>query len=151
VSVKIRGAGARDADVWLRLRERLWPGSEVEHAREIAAYLGGESRRWACLVAEDDSGEIVGFVEVGVRDYAEGCRTSPVGYLEGIYVDPERRSSGVGRALVQAAEDWARRRRCTEMASDRELHDEASGRFQRAVGYDEVERIVCFRKDLRGA
>jgi aminoglycoside 6'-N-acetyltransferase I len=74
-----------------------------------------------------------------------------VGYLEGIYVDPERRSSGVGRALVQAAEDWARRRRCTEMASDRELHDEASGRFQRAVGYDEVERIVCFRKDLRGA
>lgn len=149
--MRVRDAEARDADGWARLRERLWPGSAGEHTREIATYVRGEPVRWVCLVAEDDAGDLVGFVEVGLRDYAEGCRTSPVGYLEGIYVRPGSRSSGVGRMLVEAAEEWARRQGCIEMASDRELDNEASGRFHRALGYEEVERIVCFRKDLGGA
>jgi aminoglycoside 6'-N-acetyltransferase I len=71
-----------------------------------------------------------------------------VGYLEGIFVDEACRTSGVGRALVEAAEDVARLQGCTEMASDRELDNEASGLFHQAVGYQEVERIVCFRKPL---
>ena len=102
-------------------------------------------------MAEDDSSEVVGFVEVGLRNYAEGCRSSPVGYLEGIYVAPEHRASGIGRTLVEAAEAWARRQGCTEMASDHEIQNEASGRFHSSVGYEEVARIVCFRKDLGGA
>ncbi len=91
---------------------------------------------------------MVGFAEVGLRAYAEGCRTSPVGYLEGIFVDGPYRGRGVGSALVDAAEKWARGRGCTEMASDRELGNEGSGIFHAAVGYQEVERIVCFRKSL---
>ncbi|MEJ2205516.1 MAG: GNAT family N-acetyltransferase [Gemmatimonadota bacterium] len=149
--MRVRDAEARDAKAWASLREELWPGSAGDHAREIAAYFRGEPPRWVCLVAEDDSGGLAGFLEVGLRDYAEGCRTSPVGYLEGIYVRPTSRSSGVGRKLVEAAEAWARRQGCTEMASDRELDNARSGRFHRALGYEEVERIVCFRKDLGGA
>jgi aminoglycoside 6'-N-acetyltransferase I len=91
---------------------------------------------------------IVGFAEVGLRAYAEDCVTSPVGYLEGIYVVDAERGRGVGRALVAAGEQWARAQGCTEMASDRELANEASGLFHQALGYEEVERIVCFKKSL---
>ena len=77
-----------------------------------------------------------------------GCRTSPVGYLEGIYVDETHRRKGAARALVLAGEAWARRLGCTEFASDRALDNDESGAFHRAAGFDEVERIVCYRKDL---
>jgi aminoglycoside 6'-N-acetyltransferase I len=77
--------------------------------------------------------------------------SSPVGYLEGIFVVPEHRRSGVGEALVRAAEAWARERGCTEMASDRQLDNEPSGVFHEAVGYEEAERIVCYRKSLEVA
>ena len=101
-----------------------------------------------CLIAELPAVGVVGFTEVGLRAYAEGCRSSPVGYLEGIFVAEPYRARGIGRALVEAAEQWARERGCTEMASDREVENEGSGIFHAAVGYQEVERIVCFKKPL---
>lgn len=69
--------------------------------------------------------------------------------VEGIFVVPDRRQVGIGRRLVAAAEEWARSQGCTEMGSDRALDNEASGAFHSAVGYSEVERIVCLRKELR--
>lgn len=143
----VRLARPEDADGWLRLREQLWPDSSHDLPDEIQAYFR-EAPRWACFVAETDSEGLLGFAEVGLRDYAEGCLTSPVGYLEGIFVAEASRASGVGRALVAVAEDWARRQGCTEMASDRELDNEPSGLFHHALGYREVERIVCFKKPL---
>ncbi len=143
----VRSARPEDAHGWLRMREQLWPGSSHDLPGEIEAYFQ-EGPPWTCIVAEDAGGVLLGFVEVGLRDYAEGCLSAPVGYLEGIFVDEAWRTSGVGRALVEAAEDWARLQGCTEMASDRELDNEASGLFHQAVGYQEVERIVCFRKPL---
>jgi aminoglycoside 6'-N-acetyltransferase I len=133
--------------VWLRLRTALWPGSLHDHSREVAAYFEAPPGGSVCLVADVD-GEIVGFAEVGVRAYAEDCLTSPVGYLEGIYVSEVSRERGVGRALVAAAEAWARKLGCTEMASDRELANDASGAFHAAVGFEEVVRIVCYKKAL---
>ncbi len=147
----VRPASPADSDAWLEMRDTLWPGSRREHATEIASVLRDEPAGLACFVADVPPRGVVGFVEVGLRVYAEGCRTSPVGYLEGIYVDPDVRSEGVGRALVDAAEGWARAKGCTEMASDRKLDDEPSGAFHAALGYEEVERIVCFRKDLEAA
>jgi len=147
----VRPVSPADSDDWLRLRDALWPGSRREHALEIAAFLREPPDNAACLVAETPEGGVAGFVEVGLRDYAEGCGTSPVGYLEGIFVVPEQRGGEVGAGLVAAAEDWARAQGCTEMASDRELDNEASGAFHQALGYEEVERIVCFRKSLEVA
>jgi len=146
-SLAVRPVAPADNGAWLRLRRVLWPGSTDDHRREIADYFESPPTSSACLVAEG-TGEIVGFVEVGLRAYAEGCRSSPVGYLEGIFVVEPHRARGVGSALVEAAEQWARGRGCTEMASDRELQNEGSGIFHAAVGYQEVERIVCFRKPL---
>ena len=78
----------------------------------------------------------------------QGCRTSPVGYLEGIYVMPGVRRSGAARALAAAAAEWSRSLGCTEMGSDRAIDNTVSGAFHEAVGFEEVSTIVCYRKDL---
>ena len=79
-------------------------------------------------------------------DYVEGTETSPVGYLEGIYVRPESRHKGVASALLSACEGWARQRGCTEFASDCELENENSAAFHLAAGFTEANRIICFTK-----
>lgn len=144
----VRPAEPDDADAWVRLRDMLWPGSIVDHEQEVPAYFRDPPEREACFIAELAGSGVVGFAEVRLREYAEDCRTSPVGYLEGIYVVPEQRVRGVGRALVAAGEAWARARGCTEMGSDRELENEVSGAFHEAVGYEETVRMVCYRKSL---
>ena len=101
------------------------------------------------LVADRGDGSLAGFVVIGARTYAEACVTSPVAYLEGWYVDPDVRRSGVGRALVEAAEAWALQNGYSEMASDTELDNEVSAQAHSALGYQEVERQICFRKRLR--
>jgi aminoglycoside 6'-N-acetyltransferase I len=153
--IRVRHVEPHDAEQWLALRVALWPG-EGDAAEEIARFFAEPDRRGgllpaAVLVAVDDggSGRIVGFAEVSRRAYAEGCETSPVGYLEGWYVVPQRRRQGVGRALVDAAEAWARAHGCQEFASDTLAGNHASARAHRALGFEEVEVIRCFRKALR--
>jgi aminoglycoside 6'-N-acetyltransferase I len=90
----------------------------------------------------------MGFAELSIRAYAEGCRTDRVTYLEGWYVAPDVRNRGVGGALIAAAEAWARSQGCVELASDVELTNEASAAAHRALGFVEVGRVRCFRKDL---
>ncbi len=89
----------------------------------------------------------MGLVEVSLRPYAEGCETSPVGYLEGLYVRPVFRRRGIARLLVREAEAWARAQGCREMASDAELTNLLGQEVHRRLGYEEP-RLVCFRKSL---
>jgi aminoglycoside 6'-N-acetyltransferase I len=103
--------------------------------------------RWAVFVCDSGSG-LVGFIETSLRGYAEGCESSPVGFIEGWFVAPGWRASGIGRRLMAAAEEWARSRGCSEMASDTQLDNVAGQRAHSALAYAEVERLVCFRKSL---
>ena len=96
----------------------------------------------------DDTNTIVGFAELSLRPYAEGCATTPVAFLEGWFVVPRVRGRGAGRALVSAAEAWARTRGCREMASDTTLDNTSSAAAHAALGFEEVEQIRCFRKTL---
>ncbi len=141
----IRPLQPQDLRAYFALRTALWPDSEADFELEVSKILN--NHRLASFVAEQN-GQLVGFVEVSLRDYAEGCDSSPVGYLEGWYVAPKHRKTGIGRRLVQAAEDWARARGCSEMASDSELSNTPSHQAHARLGYQEVERIVCFRKSL---
>lgn len=143
----VRPVTDADADAWIRLRTALWPEWPDDHLEEVRSYVRSPPEREACFVAEAD-GVLIGFAEARLRDYAEECESSPVGYLEGIYVQPDVRVRGVGRALVGAVAAWARERGCTEMASDREISNEASGAFHLALGFSEATRIVTYRKDL---
>lgn len=100
------------------------------------------------FVAVRPDGSVCGFVEAGSRPYADGCETSPVGYVEGWYVDPDVRREGYGRALLEAAEDWARAAGYQEMASDALIDNEMSRMAHLASGYEEVGRVIQFRKSL---
>lgn len=100
------------------------------------------------FVAQTAEGSLVGFAEVDLRPYVDGCRTSPVGYLEGWYVAPAFRRRGTGRALVRAAESWARSIGCAEFASDTGIANRVSQRAHRALGFEETERLVLFRRTL---
>ncbi|HEX9221474.1 MAG TPA: GNAT family N-acetyltransferase [Gemmatimonadaceae bacterium] len=139
----------RDADWsdWLRLSLALFPEYSAE---ELAAGMREHRARSDAevFVAEREDGSVAGFVEVGSRPYADGCDTSPVGYIEAWYVDPDVRRMRYGRALLAAAEEWARGRGYREMASDSRLDNEISHAAHRRAGYDEVDRIVQFRKVL---
>lgn len=133
---------------WLELRRALWPHPAEEHLQEMNASCA-DAGRFASFIAYDDSGAAVGFAEASLRrDYVNGTSSSPVGYLEGIYVTPAARKRGVGRSLVEAAEQWARTAGCTEMASDALLDNVSSHAVHRALGFEETDRVVYFRKDL---
>lgn len=148
----IRPAEPADAERWCALRHDLWPdGSPAEHAGEIAAFFAGTvAEPKQVLVAEDEAGRLVGFVELSLRAYAEGCATSPVAYLEGWHVVAERRRTGVGRALIAAAAGWGRAQGCRELASDAEADNVVSAHAHVASGFEDVGLIRCFRMALDG-
>jgi aminoglycoside 6'-N-acetyltransferase I len=138
-----------DAADWERMRQALWPSEPGEHAEEIASFFAGDRRDPAeVLLAIDGSGRAIGFAEVSIRQYAEGCDSDRVAYLEGWFVEEAQRRKRVGAALVAAVEAWGRAQGCTELASDTEIDNTGSAAAHRALGFSEVERIVCFRKDL---
>jgi aminoglycoside 6'-N-acetyltransferase I len=149
--VRIAEATPEDAEAWLELRLALWPGEgdrRDEFAAEIAALLAhpGDTVN---LVARADTGEAMGFAEAALRrDYVEGCRTSPVAFLEGIYVAPDHRRKGVAAALISAVEDWGRRNGCTEFASDARIDNLDSHAMHRALGFEETNRVVYFRREI---
>jgi len=148
--ITVRAAKLGDATAWLQLRRALWPeGSEAEHRDDIAQFFAGEAREpLAVLLAEDGAGCPVGFAELSIRAYAEGCRSDRVAYLEGWFVVPKARRHGVGRALIAAAEAWGRSQGCREFASDAQPDNEVSAAAHRALGFREAGLVRCFRKDL---
>ena len=144
----IRHATHSDQIEWLRMRAALWPACPSEdHHGEMQDQLD-DPARYAVFVVEREAGKLGGFLEASLRAYADGCRTSPVGYIEGWYVDADLRQQGLGGKLAEAAEHWAIQRGCREMASDCELDNNVSFRAHLALGYEEVDRAIQFRKTL---
>jgi len=141
----IRSVKRDDRDAWLRMRDALWPAED--HAREIDRYFAAEVREpLEVLIAFDE--EAIGFVELSIRPYAEGCETDRVAFVEGWFVEPDARGVGVGAALIRAAEVWARSQGCAEIASDTEADNVASAAAHRALGFEETAVVRCFRKPL---
>jgi aminoglycoside 6'-N-acetyltransferase I len=147
--VRVAPATAADAADWAAMRGALWPsGAGGEHAEEIAALLvePGETLN---LIARDDDNRALGFLEASIRrDYVNGCKTSPVAFLEGIFVWPAARGQGVARALVAEAETWARHQGLSEFASDAPVLNSGSQAMHAALGFAETQRVVFFRKVL---
>ena len=143
----IRRAVSADKAEWLRMRCLLWPHTEpVDLAGELDSMLKDDDA--PVFVVERPGGGLCGLLEAGMRRYADGCDTSPVGYIEGWYVDEDTRGQRIGAALVAEAEDWARERGLREMASDADITNEPSLKAHLALGFHETERLVHFAKTL---
>jgi aminoglycoside 6'-N-acetyltransferase I len=142
--MRIAPALAIDLDDLRAMRIALWPDSGSDDLTS--------------LTSPSDSGIVLicrignapaGFAEIGLRrDYVNGCETSPVAFLEGIYVIPTQRRRGIARLMIAAAEEWARQKSCKEFASDAALENQPSHLMHRALGFAETQRVVYFRKVL---
>jgi aminoglycoside 6'-N-acetyltransferase I len=150
--VLIRAARPADLEGLADLCAALWPESpREEHRQELAGKLAGRnpSTLPAFYFVAEAGEKLVGFLEAGLRSHADCCDVShPVGYIEGWYVGEAWRRQGVGRLLVEAAEVWARRQGCREMASDSLLANELSEQAHVGLGYEVVGRSVLYRKAL---
>jgi aminoglycoside 6'-N-acetyltransferase I len=133
----------------LRLRQALWPECPREqHLVDMRSCIANPER-YANFIAYSPTREAIGLAEVSVRsDYVNGTQSSPVAFLEGLYVVPQARRQGVARALVAVAGEWGRRAGCGELASDAVLENSISHVVHRALGFEETERVVYFRRKL---
>jgi len=134
---------------WLRLRKALWPdGTDAAHEEEMAAFVAAPDR-FAQFMACTDEGAPVGLAEVSLRsDHVNGTETSPVAFLEGLYVEPSARRQGVAGALLDGVRAWAQARGCRELASDTQLENAPSQAVHLRLGFTETERVVYFRMPL---
>ena len=153
MEIRVRPGEPLDREQLSLMRLALWPDLSVDEDRqELDAALSGKpmgTMPLTILVAETGDGDLVGFVEVGLRSHADGCDTSvPVGFVEGWFVSELHRRKGVGAKLLAAAEDWARGHGCIEMASDTWFDNEKSQQVHEALGFVVVDRCVHYRKAL---
>lgn len=132
---------------WLQLRILLWPDHEDAHLLEMRQLL--EQPHTLQLLSYNDQQQAIAMLEASIRyEYVNGTQTSPVAFLEGIFVLPEYRRSGVATTLVQQVEDWAKQFSCTEFASDAAIDNTISHAMHRALGFQETERVVYFKKKI---
>ena len=148
--MRIEPVSKAHRDAWLALRIALWPDEPADvMTDEIDRMLAAPDADRSAWLALDENGP-VGFAEASLRrDYVNGCETSPVAFLEGIYVVPRARRQGAGRALDATVGAWAIARGCCEYASDALLDNRDSHAFHAALGFEETERVVYFRRVLR--
>ena len=145
----IRSATQTDQVSWERMRQALWPSPARGHAGEIERYFAGKLREpIEVLIAFDEREEAIGFIELSIRAYAEGCVSDRVAFVEGWYVEPDVRRKGVGAALIRAAENWARSQGCIELGSSTELENVPSAAAHQAVGFIETGVVRCFKRSL---
>lgn len=145
----IREVHQGDEAAWIGLRKQLWPNASLqEHQQEVNAYFATRGHRPLTLVLEDERGQLVGLLEASLHTNAEGCETSPVGYIEGWYVQQDCRRQGWGRRLMETAEAWARELGLREMASDCARDNSLSELVHKRLGYQETSRMVSFKKKL---
>ena len=132
---------------WVEMGIMLWPDDTPEEMQEIFDNILHAEKETAFLYRVGQ--EYVGFINLSIRvDYVEGSDSSPVGYVEGIYVKASHRKQGVAKRLLERGQKWALSKGCSQMGSDIELYNTASYDFHRNVGFQEANRIICFIKDI---
>lgn len=150
-SMKLRAAQENDIDEWCKLRTLLWPDSASEHLLEISTFFEGHSNDIIeCFVALKQNA-VVGFIELNIRNFAEGSRNPKVPYIEGWFVDEIYQGQGIGKALIKRAEKWAVELGFNELASDAEIVNQKSITIHKHLGFQETDRVVCFLKPLKEA
>ena len=143
----VRAVCDADHPAWAEMRARLWPDADPRELESELAGLFALDPPYIVYVAEAD-GAMIGFIELWVRSYAEGGPPEPSAYVEGLWVDPDLRRSGVATALLRQAEEWARGKGFKWLGSDAEARNTASHGWHKAAGFRAIEQLVVFGKPL---
>ena len=147
MTVVCRKADINDLPTLAELSCRLWPHHTADEM--LAEYREGITNPDTAFFLAYAEETAMGFAQCQLRhDYVEGTSSSPVGYLEGIYVLPDYRYEGVAKQLLKECERWAKSKGCSEFASDCELTNTESLQFHLNVGFEEANRIICFTKQI---
>ena len=143
----IRKASKNDIRIIAGLAVLMWDENSVDDlADEFSEILSKDDAQIFVKYEEDIP---VGFAQCQLRhDYVEGTETTPVGYLEGIFVKEGYRNRGYAKELLNQCETWAKEKGCKEFASDCELDNDGSFQFHMAMNFSEANRIICFTKKL---
>lgn len=130
-----------------KLAIKMWEDNSIEGLiEEFIELIEKEDAQIFIKFVQDKA---VGFAQCQLRyDYVEGTETSPVGYLEGIFLEEEYRGKGYAKELLSECQKWAKEKGCLEFASDCELDNATSLKFHIAMGFEEANRIICFTKKL---
>lgn len=133
---------------WLSMGIALWPHAKKTLKKKFEADL--KSDKYKSFLAQDEDGEYLGFINLSLRsDYVQGASSSPVGYVEGIYVKPQYRKQGVAKELIKQAEKWAKKQGCKELGSDAELRNTVSQKFHKNLGFKKDDVIVHYIKKIK--
>lgn len=145
----IKVANLDNIEEIIKMALALWPDNQYsELKKEFLEIVDTENENEEVLLFQKEN-ESLGFIHVAIRnDYVEGADFSPTGYIEGIFVKTNYRMKGIAKILVKAGEDWAKDRGCRQMASDVEFSNKDSINFHKSINYNEVNRVVCFLKDI---
>ncbi|MGI6455771.1 MAG: aminoglycoside 6'-N-acetyltransferase [bacterium] len=136
-----------DLPEWVRMGIQLWHECSETELKATFQHILQSERDELFLYRLDE--EYAGFIHVSVRnDYVNGSTSTPTGYIEGIYVKPEYRKRHIGKELVKAGESWASERGCRQIGSDVLIGNTMSYEFHRRTGFREVERVICFIKNI---
>lgn len=146
MEITFRRITQEDKNEWFRMRKGIWPEAPDEYLNFDMDDILANENYFAVFACDGD--QPVGLTEAQIREYGEGCETSPVAYVEGWFVREDYRGKNILGIMNQAAENWAREKGCTEMASDTWLDNEASIRAHLKLGYVEAERLIHYVKQL---
>lgn len=147
MNIEYRKATPADSEAIALLAVQMWNRHTAEDlSNDFSSLIESDNSALYILIVD---GTIEGFAQCGLRhDYVEGTNGSPVGYLEGIFVQEEHRKQGFAKQLLNYCEKWAKEKGCSEFASDCELDNEISRQFHKKLGFNEANRIICFAKKI---
>jgi aminoglycoside 6'-N-acetyltransferase I len=132
---------------WKEMREDIYPLLDEEYHQEEMEQIF-VSDEWFCYFLTDEDNRTLGLVELSSRNIVDGCLSSPVAYIEGLYLKEEYRGRGLGKEAIRVILDWCREKGFSELATDAELGNVKAQHFYEAVGFQETDRVVEFRMEV---
>lgn len=151
MTINIRTIQTTDAAAWSALRIEFLPEiKDISQAEVDAFFQGSYPNVQEVLIALDDAQKMIGFIELNLRDNVPGSSEQTTPYIEAWFVSPDCQGQGIGKALIHAAEEWAKQQGFQELGSDAPITNEKSVNLHKQLGFNEIERVVCLLKPLKG-
>lgn len=136
----VRLAKDEDRHIWLDMRRALWPDTDAKDLADDLVYLLDNDSAWLAFEGEKP----VGFIEASIRN-VEG---QDLPWVEGVWIAESHRKTGAARELLQVVEQWAKKKGHDVLLSDAEFHNNVSHKWHSASGFEEIERIIIYQKDI---